>query len=73
MDDIPTSQLGSSTDLTDSDILKLKRMYECTRDGKQLNIKILTQNKFNYINMCHVCNSNFHRICQLWQTSSRIL
>ena len=26
---IPTEKLGSSTDLTPSDILKLKRMYKC--------------------------------------------
>ena len=26
---IPTEKLGSSTDLTSSDILKLKRMYKC--------------------------------------------
>jgi len=32
MNNIPTSQLGSSRDLTDYDILKLKRMYQCT-DG----------------------------------------
>ena len=32
MYNIPTNQLGSSSDLTEYDILKLKRMYQCSTD-----------------------------------------
>ena len=39
MKDVPTKQLGSATELSEFDILKLKRMYQCTdKIGKYDNI-----------------------------------
>ena len=39
MNNIPTSQLGSSNDLTEYDILKLKRMYKCKTTDDDTNDK----------------------------------
>ena len=47
MNNIPTSQLGSSSDLTEYDILKLKRMYKCkTTDDDDTNDKGSCANLF---------------------------
>ena len=36
---IPTEKLGSSTDLTGYDVLKLTRMYKCESRGWRVNIQ----------------------------------
>ena len=40
MNNIPTSQLGSSNDLTEYDILKLKRMYQCSKTDDDNDTKM---------------------------------